>query len=137
MTSIRPVSSCCCNTEPVQDRLFRILEKVSAAALGVFSAYASFEMFVPFFLLGIAIGFDQSFYTEDNERTASQRTVSCSQGLLEQLTGAKLPPLVSLISNLAITWCHIDHHTSVFVPVIGVGLGAWIGQNTPRLAYAK
>lgn len=112
--------------------LFQLFEKVSAVALGVFSAYASMELFLPFFLAGTAIGLYQ-YFSEGPQEGASRGGVACSQGLLEQLTQVKLPPLVSLGTNLAITWCHIDHHTTVFVPVVGLSLGAWAGQSLAGL----
>lgn len=121
----------CCH-EPVHqpsisEQLFKILEKVSAVALGAFAAYASMELFLPFLLLGTAVGLYQHFSSTRDHADGSTGS-GCSQGFLEQLTGVKLPPLLSLGANLAITWCHIDHHTSIFVPVIALSLGAWAGQ---------
>ena len=133
MTPVQNSSPCCAShslSSSRSDRLFHLLEKVSAIALGVFSAYASMELFLPFFLIGTAIGLYQYFYTPAADRLASHRASTCSQGLLEQLTGAKLPPMASLIANVAVTWCHIEHHTEIFVPVVGVSLGAWAGQKT-------
>jgi hypothetical protein len=121
----------------LNDRLFYLLEKVSAVALGVFSAFISMELFLTYFLVGSAIGIYQYFYTDAAARLANQRTSTCSQGLLEQLTGAKLPPLASLVANLAVTWCHIQHHTAIFVPIVGVSLGAWTGQTIGHLSNAS
>jgi len=122
----------CCHLHPqtvsMSDRLLPILEKVSAIALGFFAAYAAFELFFPFFLLGTAVGLYTRFSAAP-QRELCQASVSCSQGFLEQLTKVKLPPILSLGANLAITWCHIDHHTTVFVPVIALSLGAWAGQS--------
>jgi len=105
-----------------------LLEKVSAVALGAFAAYASFELFLPFFLSGTVLGLYQYISSGPQEKCGSVGS-SCSQGVIEQLTGVKLPPLISLGASLAITWCHIDHHTSVFVPIIALGIGAWAGQT--------
>ena len=140
MAAIHDHIACCAaphRNQSSHDRLLFTLEKASAVALGIFSALASMELFLAFFLVGTAVGLYQSYYSNASERTASQSAVACSQGLLEQLTGAKLPPLVSLVANLAITWCHIDHHTSVFVPVVGVSLGAWAGQTMGRLSSSR
>jgi hypothetical protein len=130
-----PISQApCCGSipsEPTNDRFIQILEKISAVALGALAFYASFELFVSFFVAGAGLGIFQSLYADPEDRIVSHRSISCSQGLLEQLTGAKLPPIVSLAANLAVTWCHIDHHTAVFVPIIGLGLGAWAGQSIP------
>ncbi len=111
----------------ISEQLFKILEKVSAVALGAFAAYASIELFLPFLALGVAVGLYQYFSSTRDHADGSGGS-GCSQGFLEQLTGVKLPPLLSLGANLAITWCHIDHHTSIFVPVIALSLGAWAGQ---------
>ena len=119
--------------ESISIRLFHLLEKVTAVALGVFCAYASMELFLPFFLAGMAIGLYQHF-TSEGVRAGPTGITSCSQGFLEQLTGVKLPPLVSLVANVGVTWCHIDHHTAIFVPIVGVSLGAWSGQAVARLA---
>lgn len=129
----------CCQIRPREsfyDQMFYILEKVSAVALGVFSAYVSYDLFLAFFILGTAVGAYQYFYSDDNDRIARHKASSCSQSLLEQLTGAKLPPLASLLANLGITWCHIDHHTRIFVPIVGFSLGVWTGQSgAPHIKY--
>ncbi len=128
----------CCSghtyAPPLNDQLFYLLEKVSAVALGVIAAQVSIALFLSYFLLGTAIGLYQYFYTNAAERIAKNRASTCSQGLLEQLTGAKLPPLASLAANLAVTWCHIQHHSAIFVPIIGVSLGAWAGQTVGDLS---
>jgi hypothetical protein len=130
-------SRTCCSghtySPPLNDKLFYLLEKVSAVALGCFAAKMSMNLFLGYFLIGTAIGLYQYFYTDVAERISKTRTSSCSQGLLEQLTGAKLPPLVSLAANLAVTWYHVQHHSVVFVPIVGVSLGAWAGQTAGDL----
>jgi hypothetical protein len=111
------------------DVIINALEKISAVALGVFSCYVNWKLFVPYFFIGMTIGvysYLQNNKSNDHVHAAS----SCANGLVEQLTGVKLPPVVSLAANLAVTVCHIDHHASVFVPVIGVSLGAWVGKST-------
>lgn len=106
----------------------RIIEKVSAIAMGIIAAMTDLKLFVPFFLVGCAIGFYQ-YATEPEHRRHGGITSSCSQGFIEGLTGVKLPPLVSLVANIAVTVCHIDHHSDVFVPVVGVSIGAWVGKS--------
>jgi len=127
----------CCSghtyAPPLNDRLFYLLEKVSAIALGFFAAKVSMHLFLGYFMIGAAIGLYQYFYTDVADRIAKTRTSSCSQGLLEQLTGAKLPPLASLAANLAVTWYHVQHHSVIFVPIVGVSLGAWAGQTAGDL----
>lgn len=127
----------CCSghiyAPPLNDQMFYLLEKVSAIALGFFAATASMHLFLGYFLIGTAIGLYQYFYTDIADRIAKTRTATCSQGLLEQLTGAKLPPLASLAANLAVTGYHVQHHSVIFVPIVGVSLGAWVGQTAGDL----
>jgi len=105
----------------------KVLEKVSAIALGVFSAYVSKQLFIPAFIAGIGIGIYS--YVQEKQSEHAHSSSSCAQGLLEQLTGVKLPPVVSLATNLGATVCHIEHHSSVFVPIIALSLGAWVGKT--------
>lgn len=109
------------------DVIMNILEKVSAVALGIFSAYCNWQLFLPFFAVGLAIG----VYTYIKNEKAGKHThpgSSCAHGLIEQLTGVELPKPISLAANIAVTVCHIDHHSSVFIPIVGVSLGAWVGK---------
>jgi len=104
------------------------IERISAIALGIFSAYVSWKLFVPFFFIGICI---EIYSYVQNEKPCGHTHLvsSCAHGLLEQLTGVKLPPIVSLAANIAVTVCHIDHHSIVFVPIIGISIGAWLGKS--------
>jgi len=109
------------------DPIINVIEKVSAFALGFFAASVSLKSFLPFFFMGVCIG--AYTYTQDKKTCGRGHPVfSCANGLLEQLTGVKLPRLISLAVNVAVTVCHIDHHASVFVPVIGISVGTWIGN---------
>ena len=110
------------------DTAIKAIEKISAAALGIFSACVSFKLFVPFFFTGISIGI-YSYIQDKKSCGHTDLTSSCAHGLLEQLTGVKLPPIVSLAANVAATVCHIDHHSNVFVPIIGISIGTWLGKN--------
>lgn len=110
------------------DYLLNIIEKISAIALGAFSFYTSSKLFLPSFFIGCVIGI--YCYIEDaNSCDQLHRVSSCANGLLEQLTGVKLPKIVSIVTNVAVTVCHIDHHSSVFVPVVGISIGAWCGKT--------
>lgn len=110
-------------------KIMDIADKVSAVALGIFAAYINWKLFVPFFFLGICIG----SYTYLQNKKSNQHPHSgttCAQGFLEKLTGVQLPAPVSLAANIAVTVAHIDHHSNVFVPIVGVSLGAWAGDLT-------
>jgi hypothetical protein len=110
------------------DKVMNIAEKISAVALGIFAASVSFKLFLPFFFVGVGIGaynYAQNKHSHNNASGVSP----CAQGFLEGLTGVKLPAPVSLATNIAVTVCHIDHHGSVFVPIVGISVGAWAGKN--------
>ncbi len=114
------------------DVLINIIEKISAVALGAFSFYTNWQLFLPFFFVGVCIGiYDHT----KNKGSCSEHhsTSSCAHGLLEQLTGAKLPSIISLVANIGVTVCHIDHHDTVFVPIAGVSVGNWIGKTAAYL----
>ncbi len=115
-----------------ENSLFTYLEKISAVALGVFALMNSAPLFISFFLLGIGVRWYQirSGDCASVNRTGS----SCSQGFLEQVTGIRLPPLISFAANLAVIWCHIEHHPTIFVPIVGISLGAWAGQHSYDLS---
>lgn len=117
-----------CHHREESRTLIGVIEKISAIALGVFSAYTNWKLFIPFFFVGVCIG----VYSYLQDKRASDHMhpgSSCAHGLLEQLTGVKLPPVISLAANIAVTICHIDHHADVFVPIVGVSLGSWLGET--------
>ncbi len=132
----------CCQASPLTatalprpstaQSLMRVLEKVSAIALGVFSALINPPLFGAYFLIGAAIG-AYSTLMNSNSRPHDHIASACSQSFLEQITGVNLPPPISLAANVAITVCHIDHHANVFVPLTGLFMGAWLGKES---AYA-
>lgn len=106
-----------------------ILEKISAIALGIFAALTDLKLFIPFFITGVAIGIYN--YFENKENCENGHSVSsCSLGVLEQFLGVKLPSIVSLAANIAGMVCHIDHHSTVFVPIVAISIGVWVGQST-------
>lgn len=111
-----------------QNTYLRLAEQISTVGLAALSAYINFSLFASFLLLGTGIGIYQHQY-EAIETPNNRNGVSCSQGFLEQLTQIKLPSFVSLGVNLAITWCHLEHHAKIFVPIIALSIGAQIGQR--------
>ncbi len=111
-----------------------ILEKISLVALAIFAAYTSPKLFFPFFAFGVILGTYLHWGKQDKQKEGEEHshshhsTSGCSQGFIEQLTGVKLPAPIGLAANLAITIVHIDHHSEVFVPIIGLNAGIWIGK---------
>jgi len=93
-----------------------------------FSLYAEATLFVPFLILGSVIGIQQ-FKNQAHPEAVEYRSPSCTQGILEQVTGTRLPPLISLIANVSITAYHMLHHAIVFVPIVGVSIGMYLGKK--------
>lgn len=119
-------------------KMMRAFEIISAVALAAFSAYKQIKLFVPAFLVGMVMGiYSQASADHCNDCHNKEKKnpgSSCALSLLEQLTGARLPVPVSIGANIAITVCHIDHHATVFVPVVGVSIGAWVGKSFASLS---
>ncbi len=114
---------------PLIEKKLENLRKISAIALCVFAAYISLELFVPFFFVGMAIGVYQHKKDKeicDHDHPSSS---SCGSGLFERLTKTKLPPLVSLGADYALTLAHIDHLSNIMVPIQGISCGNWIGEE--------
>ncbi len=133
-TTVNNLNSCspCCET-PQNPLWFSLVEQVTAVALAVFAFQVSADLFVPFFLVGIVIGGYQALTSDPAERD-NGAAMGCSRGLMEQLTRVKLPRLVSLAADVAVMWCHIDHHSTVFVPMIGLYAGAKLTVTGADLA---
>ena len=133
---LRPVAHCCRakpsdSADSKSSTLLFILEKVSLVALTVLSAYVSKFLFIPFFLIGTGIG----IYKYLQERTGDQEGrmgPSCTQSILEQVTGIKMPAAIALVENVAITACHTWNHTTVFVPIVALSIGAYAGKSMMR-----
>ena len=117
---------------PTKTPFMETAEKVSAMVLTILAAITNISLFVPFFLIGCAYG----VYTECTDPSGSSCVSSgggCSQGFLEEITGIRLPKPVSLIANTAITYCHIEHHSDVFVPLVGIISGMKMGKECHKV----
>lgn len=127
--------TCCCESEPVKsassffdaEKTIQILEKVSAIAIGIFSAVVSPLLFSVSFTAGFILG----MFSEKQSAaggTPGYAVASCSRGFMEGITGVRLPPVLSLAANAGVMAAHIEHHSMVFVPISGVILGMWAGK---------
>lgn len=105
----------------------RVLEIISLIALSVFAASLDPLLFAPFLAFGVILGV-YMHWNKSHQASHLDIDGGCSQGFLEQLTGIKLPALLGLAVNIALMWCHIDHHSQIFVPIIGLNTGIWIGK---------
>jgi hypothetical protein len=84
------------------------------------------QLFLPFLGLGIAVRVYQ-IVTNSAENVSCGGTSGCG-GILPEALGINLPPLIVFFANLAIMYCHIDHHPTIFIPIIGLWMGAWAAQ---------
>lgn len=117
------VSPCCASPSEQPPAWFRVIEQITAVALAVLAYQVSADLFIPFALVGASIGLYQALTSNASEHDHSAR-MGCSRGLMEQLTGIQLPRLVALATDVAVMGCHIDHHATVFVPMIALYTGA-------------
>lgn len=127
-TPIKATAVCCTKSNsPTCSMLMTIAERVSAIALGALSLTINRALFGAYFVVGFGIGVFQ--HIQHSGVAKHVHAGSCANSLLEQLTGVKLPAPISLMTNLAVTIAHIEHHSDIFVPIIGISLGAWAGQK--------
>lgn len=108
------------------EKAFRDSEKICAIALGVLAALTEFWLFLPSFAVGALIGIFN--HKESSHAHHHSTEGGCSHGFIEQATGVKLPRSLALAAGFAVMSVHIDHHASVFVPIVGVTLGIWAGN---------
>jgi len=119
-----------------------VLEKISLVALAVFAGYTNPKLFLSFFGGGVFLGIVTHITKkhECGDKHGHEDGGGCSQGFLEQLTGVRLPAPVGLAANVAITVCHIDHHQTIFIPLIGLNAGMWVGKliaQAGQFAYSS
>jgi hypothetical protein len=129
-TNFPEVPACCHPTQTVQQRpsYLQLAEQISIIALALFAANADSFLFFYFVMLGLSLGAYQHYHGEP-QTVAATSGLSCSQNFLEQLTQVKLPPLISLGVNVAVTWCHINLHKKIFVPIVALSIGAQWGKR--------
>lgn len=131
--SNQPTHPTCChgvNRPPsLSEKVLRGLEKVSLVALAAFAAVSDVFLFTYSFTAGMAIGllWDGATQTQCDEQHKGCGT--CSNGFLEHLTKVKLPLGIGVVANVAILAAHIDHHATVFVPLVGVTTGIYVGAT--------
>jgi hypothetical protein len=105
------------------------LNMITRLALGTIAAYTSALLFLPSFFIGMVLGMRHHHYS--NRMTAHEHgheIVGCGQGFMESMADMHFPDEISLLANLGVTICHLDHHPLVFVPYAGVAVGMWAGQ---------
>lgn len=123
------------NKEDKTGAAFRVVEKVCALVIGVFAAITEFWLFLPSFVFGAIIG--AVTYKPLSPSSHQHPEGTCSVGFIEQTTGVKLPRSIALAAGFAVMVAHIDHHATVFVPIVGVTLGLLAGKTAARMLNRK
>lgn len=141
-TEVKPCdhAACCHHAHPssTMDKVLELAEKVSLVVIGIMAALIDLPLFACTFLIGAAIG----LLSDQKHLVAEQHNdhALCSHGFLEHITGVKLPAPIGLAANVAIFVAHLDHHATVFVPIVGVTMGIWAGKQaspTVNLCFRK
>lgn len=103
---------------------------ISRIALGIIAAITSLTLFLPFFVGGIGWALHQLHHpaSHAHHHHHDPFSVSGCGEYMQTISGMEFSPEASLIVNLSITICHIDHHPTVFVPYSAVSVGMWVGQ---------
>lgn len=110
-----------CSEQPRNSSPFYIaLKKVIACAIAIYAAYLSLPLFTLSFAFGLGLA---RYYRQPHTHEKLKNISSCSQSLLENLTGIALPEPVALAGNVAMTIAHLEHHTVFIVPLIGTSIG--------------
>jgi hypothetical protein len=112
---------------PQKEEFITLLDTISRIALGVIAMITSATLFIPWLGIGVVWG----LYEHHNQTKSCSHQhgfAGCGQGFMERMAGTPFRPELSLIANLAVTICHIDHHPTIFVPYSGFALGMWMGQ---------
>lgn len=123
-SSLHEHSSACASGHNKPDALMMNLKKASDVALGLFSAYTDAKLFIPFFLVGTGLGVYNSIY--DMKWCNYSIGSSCGSDL-------NLPPQLLLIATFVIALTHIDHHSTVFVPIMATSFGVTFGTEIANL----
>ena len=131
MTLCCPVTNPLSSPPPytIKTLMIEVAEKVSMVALGVFAFVFQPELFTGAFAIGIIYGLSSN---SSQESTCAEGS-GCSQGLIERLTNVRLPKVVSLIIEVAISIMHMEHHSDILSPLHGFMIGAYCGKKIAAL----
>ena len=117
-----------------REKLMKVLQTISNVALGVFSLYVDYQLFLPFCFAGVLSGVYVKWASDrlNDKSLHSKHQHDHSEGL----HGIQLPPELGVLANIALTVCHIDHHTDFVVPIVGFSTGYQIGKMAMK-AFLK
>lgn len=127
-----PSKACHKAATPNRD-LINIMNQVTRIALAIIAVMTSATLFFPVFFIGMALGWYHHHYSPSVEQGHGPEILGCGQGFMESMADMHFPAEISLLANLGVTICHIDHHPLVFVPYAALAVGMWAGQliDTP------
>lgn len=119
-------------------RVLRVLEQLTLIGLAIYAGYTNPKLFLPFFGIGIALGV--YLHRQRGQECAGGgdgNGAMCAGGFLSDLTRVKLPPPVPLLINAAMMWDHIAHHSKIFVPIVALNAGVWVGNLMAEYVHYK
>lgn len=89
--------------------------KIISVAIVAFAAYTSFQLFLPFFILGIGFG-----AYDINENDPIMRSIDQISGCLSNGAPVNLPKAIAVAGAMGMHAAHIDHHPIITVPIWGI-----------------
>jgi hypothetical protein len=113
-------------------QFIKVLERICAAALGIFAFLVEKALFMPFFVTGIGIGLYNYFHDSGSKHNHG----SCSLGYLQHISGGHLPEPVCVVGEAVLVGAHIEHLSKFMVPLTALVIGSMVGQATAHYSGA-
>jgi len=110
------------------ESMMELLNIVTRLVLGILAAKTAPALFIPCAVAGVVWGLSHAVQHGHHHGGSAIHPSGCGQGFMESVAGMHFPPELTVIANLGITLCHLDHHPEVFVPYCAVAVGMWTGQ---------
>ncbi len=130
-----------CHKKPKQHyTLTNVLMLISRVALGILAAVASPALFVPAFATGVAWGLYRHYHPPSvhghHHHSDPAAAIGCGE-FFQSIAGTEFPIEFSILTSLAVTVCHIDHHPFVFVPYCSIALALYVvKESIPQITRA-
>ncbi len=123
-----------CNIPSTNSKISKVITTICRVAIGVFAAIVAPKLFACTFAIGLAWGIYQAYKNPEVEHK-HMVPAGCSQAFLEHLAGVHFSEEMTLAIGAAITITHIEHHPEVFVSLVGVALGHYVGKQGYLMWY--
>lgn len=127
-----PGASCLpfCGTKvpTAYESMMDLMNIITRVVLGILAAKTSPALFIPCMALGVFWGVSHTMAHGNVHSHHAIHPSGCGQGFMESVAGMHFPMELTVLANLGITICHLDHHPEVFVPYCAVAVGMWTGQ---------